>query len=175
MGCCSFIGCVVADSHTLDAALERVSQWRGEGQQIAFTNGVFDVLHVGHVAVLEAAAAEGDRLVVGVNSDASVRRLGKGDDRPIHGQANRARLLAALRCVDAVVVFDADTPLALVQAIKPDVLVKGGDYDPACHNPDGPRYMVGSAEVREWGGRVVAVPLVPGESTTATLQRIRKS
>lgn len=175
MGCCSFIGCVVADSHTLDAALERVSQWRGEGQQIAFTNGVFDVLHVGHVAVLEAAAAEGDRLVVGVNSDASVRRLGKGDDRPIHGQANRARLLAALRCVDAVVVFDADTPLALVQAIQPDVLVKGGDYDPACHNPDDPRYMVGSAEVREWGGRVVAVPLVPGESTTATLQRIRKS
>jgi len=165
----------VADSHTLDAALERVSRWRGEGQQIAFTNGVFDVLHVGHVAVLEAAAAEGDRLVVGVNSDASVRRLGKGDDRPIHGQANRARLLAALRCVDAVVVFDADTPLALVQAIEPDVLVKGGDYDPACLNPDDPCYMVGSAEVREWGGRVVAVPLVPGESTTATLQRIRKS
>ncbi len=165
----------MADSHTLDAALERVSRWRGEGQQIAFTNGVFDVLHVGHVAVLEAAAAEGDRLVVGVNSDASVRRLGKGDDRPIHGQANRARLLAALRCVDAVVVFDADTPLALVQAIEPDVLVKGGDYDPACLNPDDPCYMVGSAEVREWGGRVVAVPLVPGESTTATLQRIRKS
>ncbi len=165
----------MADSHTLDAALERVSQWRGEGQQIAFTNGVFDVLHVGHVAVLEAAAAEGDRLVVGVNSDASVRRLGKGDDRPIHGQANRARLLAALRCVDAVVVFDADTPLALVQAIQPDVLVKGGDYDPACLNPDDPHYMVGSAEVRERGGRVVAVPLVPGESTTATLQRIRKS
>ena len=165
----------MADSHTLDAALERVSRWRGEGQQIAFTNGVFDVLHVGHVAVLEAAAAEGDRLVVGVNSDASVRRLGKGDDRPIHGQANRARLLAALRCVDAVVVFDADTPLALVQAIEPDVLVKGGDYNPACLNPDDPCYMVGSAEVREWGGRVVAVPLVPGESTTATLQRIRKS
>ena len=165
----------MADSHTLDAALERVSRWRGEGQQIAFTNGVFDVLHVGHVAVLEAAAAEGDRLVVGVNSDASVRRLGKGDDRPIHGQANRARLLAALRCVDAVVVFDADTPLALVQAIEPDVLVKGGDYDPACLNPNDPCYMVGSAEVREWGGRVVAVPLVPGESTTATLQRIRKS
>ena len=165
----------MADSHTLDAALERVSRWRGEGQQIAFTNGVFDVLHVGHLAVLEAAAAEGDRLVVGVNSDASVRRLGKGDDRPIHGQANRARLLAALRCVDAVVVFDADTPLALVQAIEPDVLVKGGDYDPACLNPDDPCYMVGSAEVREWGGRVVAVPLVPGESTTATLQRIRKS
>lgn len=165
----------MADSHTLDAALERVSQWRAEGQQIAFTNGVFDVLHVGHVAVLEAAAAEGDRLVVGVNSDASVMRLGKGDDRPIHGQANRARLLAALRCVDAVVVFDADTPLSLVQAIQPDALVKGGDYDPICLNPDDPHYMVGSAEVRERGGRVVAVPLVPGESTTATLQRIRKS
>ena len=175
MGCCSFIGCVVADSHTLDAALERVSQWRAEGQQIAFTNGVFDVLHVGHVAVLEAAAAEGDRLVVGVNSDASVRRLGKGDDRPIHGQANRARLLAALRCVDAVVVFGEDTPLEVVKALRPTVLVKGGDYDPTCEDPSDPTYMVGSAEVKAQGGRAVAIPLVPGESTTATLKKIRTS
>jgi len=112
---------------------------------------------------------------VAVNSDESVRRLRKGEDRPIHGQANRARLLAALRCVDAVVVFGDDTPLALVQAIKPEVLVKGGDYDPTYLDSSDPRYMVGSAEVRSWGGRVVAVPLVPGESTTATLKRIRES
>lgn len=142
---------------------------------MVFTNGVFDVLHVGHVEVLERAAAEGDRLVVGVNSDASVRRLGKGDDRPIHGEQNRARLLAALRCVDAVVVFGDDTPLQLVHALRPDVLVKGGDYDPACTEVTDPTYMVGSAEVRSWGGRAVAVPLVPGQSTTATLNKIRTS
>ncbi len=165
----------MADSYSLDATLELVSQWRGEGLKVSFTNGVFDVLHVGHVAVLEAAAAEGDRLVVAVNSDDSVRRLSKGEDRPIYGQANRARLLASLRCVDAVVVFGDDTPLALVQAIKPEALVKGGDYDPTYLDPSDPRYMVGSAEVRSWGGRVVAVPLVPGESTTATLKRIRES
>lgn len=152
-----------------------VHQWKAEGLNVVFTNGVFDVLHVGHVEVLEKAAAEGDRLVVGVNADASVRRLGKGADRPIHPAANRARLLAALRCVDAVVVFDEDTPLNLVVALKPDVLVKGGDYDPSCTDASDPSYMVGSAEVASWGGRCVAVPLVPGESTTATLAKIRKS
>lgn len=142
--------------------------------QVVFTNGVFDVLHVGHVAVLEQAASEGDRLVVGVNSDSSVRRLGKGSDRPIHEESNRARLLAALRCVDAVVVFSEDTPLNLVAAMQPDVLVKGGDYDASCTVSSDPTYVVGSAEVRERGGRVVVVPLVPGQSTTATVNKIRK-
>ena len=154
---------------------QQVETWSSEGLNVVFTNGVFDVLHVGHIAVLEAAAAEGDRLVVGVNNDDSVRRLGKGPDRPIHEESNRARVLAALRSVDAVVLFEDDTPLVLVNSLQPDVLVKGGDYDAACTDETDPRYMVGSAEVREWGGCVVAVPLVPGESTTATLQRIRKS
>lgn len=158
-----------------EEATALVQKWKGEGWKVVFTNGVFDVLHVGHVEVLEKAAAEGDRLVVGVNADASVRRLGKGSDRPIHPEANRARLLAALRCVDAVVLFEEDTPLNLVVALKPDVLVKGGDYNPSCTDPSDPGYMVGSAEVASWGGRSVAVPLVPGESTTATLAKIRKS
>ena len=158
-----------------EEATALVQKWKGEGWKVVFTNGVFDVLHVGHVEVLEKAAVEGDRLVVGVNADASVRRLGKGSDRPIHPEANRARLLAALRCVDAVVLFEEDTPLNLVVALKPDVLVKGGDYNPSCTDPRDPSYMVGSAEVASWGGRSVAVPLVPGESTTATLAKIRKS
>ena len=158
-----------------EEATALVQKWKGEGWKVVFTNGVFDVLHVGHVEVLEKAAAEGDRLVVGVNADASVRRLGKGSDRPIHPEANRARLLAALRCVDAVVLFEEDTPLNLVVALKPDVLVKGGDYNPSCTDPSDLSYMVGSAEVASWGGRSVAVPLVPGESTTATLAKIRKS
>lgn len=167
----------MADSRvgTLQAITARVQEWKAEGRKVVFTNGVFDVLHVGHVEVLERAAAEGERLVVGVNSDASVKRLGKGDDRPIHAQEHRARLLAALRCVDAVVVFEEDTPLELVLAIKPDVLVKGGDYDPACTDPNDSTYMVGSAEVASWGGRAVAIPLVPGQSTTATLNKIRTS
>ena len=155
--------------------LSQVRSWQSQGLSVVFTNGVFDLLHVGHLAVLEAAASHGDRLVVGLNSDASVRRLGKGADRPVHGQENRAKLIEALRCVDAVVIFDEDTPLNLIQALRPTVLVKGGDYDAACTDPEDPKYMVGSAEVKGWGGRSVAVPLVPGESTTATLKRIRTS
>ena len=155
--------------------LAQVRTWQEQGLSVVFTNGVFDLLHVGHLAVLEAAASHGDRLVVGLNSDASVRRLGKGADRPVHGQENRARLIEALNCVNAVVIFDEDTPLTLIQSLQPSVLVKGGDYDAACTNPQDPKYMVGSAEVKGWGGSAVAVPLVPGESTTATLKRIRTS
>jgi len=131
-----------------------------------FTNGVFDLLHVGHVSLLEAARAEGAALVVGVNSDASVRRMGKGSDRPIVPGTDRARLLAALACVDCVVLFDADTPRALVTALRPDVLVKGADY---ARND-----IVGAAEVEGWGGRVVRVALVPGYSTSELLGRLRR-
>ena len=160
---------------TLDAVAQQVQSWKAQGLKVVFTNGVFDVLHVGHVEVLEVAASHGQKLVVGINSDASVRRLGKGADRPIHGEGNRARVVSALRSVDAVVVFEDDTPLALVNRLQPDVLVKGGDYDAACTDENDPRYMVGSAEVKAWGGHAVAVPLVPGQSTTATLAKIRTS
>ena len=130
-----------------------------------FTNGVFDLLHTGHVALLEAARAEGDALVVGVNSDASVRRLGKGDDRPLVPQAERARLLAALAAVDCVVLFDEDTPLVLIRRLRPDVLVKGADYGRAA--------IVGADDVEGWGGRVVRVPLVQDKSTTSLLAKLR--
>jgi len=132
---------------------------------VAFTNGVFDLLHGGHVALLEAARAAGDALVVGVNSDASVRRLGKGPDRPLVAEAERVRLLAALAAVDCVVLFNDDTPLALIERLHPDVLVKGADYAPEA--------IVGAAEVEGWGGRVVRVPLVEGKSTTDLVRKLR--
>lgn len=132
--------------------------------RLVFTNGVFDLLHPGHVDVLRAARAEGDVLVVGVNSDSSVRRL-KGESRPVRNEAERIYVLAALESVDAVVVFDEDTPLALVEAIEPDVIVKGGDYSEET--------IVGASVVRSRGGRVVVVPLTPGQSTTSIIEKLR--
>lgn len=134
---------------------------------LVFTNGVFDLLHRGHVEYLHAARAFGDLLVVGLNTDASVRRLGKGADRPVNPQEDRAVVLAALAAVDAVVLFDEDTPRELVAALLPDVLVKGGDY--AAHE------VAGGAEVRAAGGRVEIVPLLAGRSTTSILERARRN
>ncbi len=131
---------------------------------LVFTNGVFDLLHPGHVDLLTAARAEGNALIVGVNGDSSVRRL-KGPTRPIRGEAERAYLVAALEAVDAAVLFDQDTPLELVRHLRPDVLVKGGDYTPDT--------VVGRSDVEAWGGRVVIVPLTPGHSTTTTIARMR--
>jgi D-beta-D-heptose 7-phosphate kinase/D-beta-D-heptose 1-phosphate adenosyltransferase len=127
---------------------------------------VFDLLHTGHVALLEAARAEGDALIVGINTDASVRRLGKGTDRPVVREAERARLVAALAAVDCVVLFDDDTPIALIRTLKPDVLVKGADYAADA--------IVGAQDVEGWGGRVVRVPLVKDQSTTTLLERLRR-
>jgi D-beta-D-heptose 7-phosphate kinase/D-beta-D-heptose 1-phosphate adenosyltransferase len=142
--------------------------WRaGQPGPVVFTNGVFDLLHSGHIALLEAARAEGAALVVAVNTDASVRRLAKGPDRPLVPHGERARLVAALACVDCVVLFDEDTPLALIRRLKPDVLVKGADYARA--------EIVGADEVEAWGGRVVRVPLVPGLSTTGLVARLRRA
>jgi rfaE bifunctional protein nucleotidyltransferase chain/domain len=143
---------------------EAVEFRRSVRGRVVFTNGVFDLLHPGHIDVLRAARAEGDVLLVGLNSDASVRRL-KGPERPVRNEAERAYVLAALESVDAVIVFDEDTPLTLVQSIEPDVIVKGGDYTEAS--------IVGAAEVRRLGGRVVVVPLTPGQSTTSILEKLR--
>ncbi|MDP4587139.1 MAG: D-glycero-beta-D-manno-heptose 1-phosphate adenylyltransferase [Flavobacteriales bacterium] len=158
---------------TLKSALELVKEWKDNGEKVVFTNGVFDILHLGHVTYLEAAKAEGDRLVLGLNSDESVRRLNKGPERPINPEHARAGVLMALKAIDAVVVFGDDTPLALINALKPDVLVKGGDYDPNETDPSKKTYMVGSTEVRALGGEVVAIPLVDGFSTTNIVRRMR--
>lgn len=138
-----------------------------QGKRVVFTNGVFDLLHAGHVQVLEAARALGDALVVGLNTDESVRRLGKGADRPINPLEDRAAVVAALRCVDAVVAFSEDDPSALLAELRPDVHVKGGDYDPET--------MPETPIVRGYGGEVVILPLLPGRSTTAMLAKARES
>ena len=132
---------------------------------MVFTNGVFDLLHPGHVELLEAARREGGALIVGVNSDASVRRLGKGTARPVAAEAARARVLAALAAVDCVVLFEDDTPRQLIEALAPDVLVKGADYSRD--------RIVGADWIEARGGRVVQVPLVAGFSTSALVERLR--
>ena len=140
-------------------------RWRAaQAGRVVFTNGVFDLLHPGHVDILVGARRCGDALVVGLNSDTSVKRL-KGPERPVRSEAERAYVLAALEAVDCVVVFDADTPIDLVEALRPDVLVKGGDYTEAT--------IVGASEVRGWGGDVRVIPLTPGQSTTNIIQTLR--
>lgn len=138
---------------------------RAAGKAVVFTNGVFDLLHPGHVRYLQAARALGDALVVAVNSDRSVRAQGKGPDRPITPEAERAEILDALACVDAVTIFDEDTPLDVITAVQPDVLVKGADW--------GPDAIVGSDVVKARGGRVERVTLAEGYSTTEVLRKIR--
>lgn len=154
---------------TLD--LTRALAWREElrarGGRLVFTNGVFDLLHAGHVEYLAAARALGDALVVAVNSDASARRLGKGADRPLCPLEDRLLVLSGLEAVDALAVFDEDTPLRLIQALRPDVLAKGADYAVEA--------IVGAAETLARGGRVERIPLREGRSTTALVSRIRAS
>lgn len=140
--------------------------WRMRGDVIVFTNGCFDILHPGHVEYLQEAARLGNRLVIGLNSDASVSRL-KGAGRPVNPQSTRAVLLAALHHTDAVVVFDEDTPLRLIQQVKPDILAKGADYDED--------KIVGAAFVKEYGGRVERIALKEGYSSTAVIQKIKNS
>ncbi|MEY4958549.1 MAG: hypothetical protein RL409_2806 [Gemmatimonadota bacterium] len=145
--------------------LEQVGIWRRSVRgEVVFTNGVFDLLHPGHVDVLDRARREGAALVVGVNSDASVKRL-KGPTRPIRTSVERIAVLAGLEAVDAVVLFEQDTPIELVRAIEPDVIVKGGDYSPET--------IVGADLVTARGGRVVVIPLVDGHSTTSTIEKLR--
>jgi rfaE bifunctional protein nucleotidyltransferase chain/domain len=147
-------------------SLAEALEWRiGQTGSVVFTNGVFDLLHVGHVELLESARREGAALIVGLNTDGSVRRLGKGVDRPVTPHGSRARVIAGLAAVDCVVLFDEDTPFELISRIKPDVLVKGADYS---------RDMIVGADVVEGrGGRVVRVPLITGVSTSSIVERLR--
>jgi rfaE bifunctional protein nucleotidyltransferase chain/domain len=156
------------DTKSKVRALPEALIWRArQAGPVVFTNGVFDLLHPGHVELLEAARREGSVLIVGVNSDASARRLGKGPDRPVNPEAARARVLAGLAAVDCVVLFESETPLALIQQLAPDVLAKGADYAREA--------IVGVDVVESRGGRVVRVPLVSGFSTTSIVDRLRAS
>ena len=146
--------------------------WQKSKSRVCFTNGCFDILHKGHVKYLSEAKALGDILVVGVNSDDSVRRLNKAPNRPVHDQTSRAYLIAALEFVDVVVVFNEDTPENLINEIVPDLLVKGGDYDPGEEDRNHPKYIVGRDVVLKNGGSVKTIDFVEGFSTTETLKKL---
>ncbi len=150
---------------SLDAAVDRVGSWRHRGERIGFTNGCFDLIHPGHVALLARSRAACDRLVVGLNSDSSTRRL-KGDSRPVQAEAARAAVLASLASVDLVIIFAEDTPIRLIEALRPEILAKGADYTID--------QVVGGDVVRAYGGEVVLVDLEPGHSTTATIERMSR-
>ena len=152
---------------SLDAAVAFVEKERRSGKTIVFTNGVFDLLHIGHVRYLRQASELGDVLVVGVNADASVRRLGKGPDRPVTPEVERAEIVAALSIVDAVLIFEEDTPAEIIERLLPDILVKGADWQ-GRENP-------GQKLIEARGGRMVFIPLESGYSTTGILKSIRKS
>lgn len=150
--------------NTLSELLPKVAQWKAEGQKIVFTNGVFDLIHTGHITYLAQAAELGHKLIIGLNSDASVKRL-KGESRPVNHQDSRALLLSAFFFIDAIVVFEEDTPANLINAVMPDVLVKGGDY--TIEN------IVGAKEVVANGGEVKTINFVEGYSSTSIINKIR--
>lgn len=150
---------------TLQQLQHAVQQWRSAQKTIAFTNGCFDILHAGHITSLQEAAEQADYLVVGLNADSSVKKL-KGNSRPINQQFARAQVLAALAMVDAVVIFSEPTPLELITFIRPDVLVKGGDYKI--------EDIAGAKEVLSWGGRVIINPILEGFSTTGTIKKLQQ-
>lgn len=150
---------------TAEEAVQKIAQWRLLGKTVAFTNGCFDILHKGHIFSLSAAAREADYLIIGLNSDASTKRL-KGNDRPVNDQLARAQLLSALVMVDAVIIFDEDTPLELIKKILPDVLVKGGDYTV--------EQIAGAKEVIAHGGKVIINPILERFSTTGLIDKISK-
>jgi rfaE bifunctional protein nucleotidyltransferase chain/domain len=156
---------------SLDNAKRRVNMWHLKNDKVVFTNGCFDILHKGHVTYLAKSAELGDRLIVAINTDASVRELGKGENRPINPEDARAIVLSALGFVDMVVFFDDHTPLKVIEFLQPDVLVKGADYDPQETNPESKKYIVGSDFIKKNGGEVVAIQLVEGYSTTAIIEK----
>lgn len=156
----------------LTTAKAQVAQWQKEGETIVFTNGCFDVLHRGHVEYLALSAEKGTKLVLGLNSDASVRRQGKSPERPINDEISRGIVLAGLFAVDLIVIFDQDTPLELISELKPNVLTKGADYDPNETDSSSKKHIVGSDLVKQNGGQVYAIPLVEGFSTTNTIKKI---
>lgn len=160
---------------SLTTLTKKVANWKAANQKVVFTNGVFDLLHRGHVEYLAKAADCGAKFIVAVNADASVKRLGKGDSRPLQDEYSRALIMAALTFVDAVVIFDADTPLNLISEIKPDVLIKGGDYDASTTDKTSKKYIVGSDIVKQNNGSVQVIQFVEGFSTTKIEEKIKKS
>lgn len=159
---------------SLNDLIQEITALKSQKKKIVFTNGCFDILHKGHVVYLNRAADFGDVLVLGLNSDSSVKRQGKGEDRPINNFDSRALIIAGLSCVDYVVEFDDDTPLNLIEKIIPDVLIKGGDYDKNETDKNAKKYIVGRETVLANGGKVEVIDFVQGFSTTSIIQKLKK-
>jgi|TARA_R110000737_G_scaffold134970_2_gene166175 rfaE bifunctional protein nucleotidyltransferase chain/domain len=155
----------------LDEAQRLISLWKKDNQKVVFTNGCFDILHKGHVTYLAKAADLGDKLIVALNTDASVKAQNKGPERPINPEDARLLVLASLSFVDLVVLFSGETPLNEIELLQPSILAKGADYDPNETNANNKKYIVGSKEVRNYGGKVAVIDLVDGFSTTAILSK----
>ena len=156
---------------TTEEAARFVAMYHLKNEKVVFTNGCFDILHLGHITYLAEAASLGNRLIVGINSDRSVKALNKAPNRPINIEQARAQIIAALGFVDLVIIFDDETPLELIHTLETDVLVKGGDYDANEMNSSSKKYIVGSDIVRKKGGSVVTINLVEGYSTTAIIEK----
>jgi D-glycero-beta-D-manno-heptose 1-phosphate adenylyltransferase len=155
--------------------LDKIINWKSNNQKIVFTNGVFDIIHRGHIEYLAEAASCGDKFVVAVNADESVRRLGKGSSRPLQDENSRALIIAALTFVDAVIVFNDDTPFNLISELTPNVLIKGGDYDANCVDASNKKFIVGSDVVKNNKGEVRVIQFVEGYSTTKIEEKIKNS
>lgn len=158
---------------TKDQAIQIVEKWKSENKTIVFTNGCFDILHKGHVTYLAKAAEYGDKLIIGLNTNESVKQQGKGDERPINSEDARLFVLASLEVVDLVILFNDQTPIDLIETLVPTILVKGADYDENEYNPSSKKYIIGSDVVRSNGGKVKTVDLEDGYSTTSLISKIK--
>lgn len=158
---------------SLEEMVQRVQEWKLAGEKVVFTNGCFDILHEGHVTYLAKAADFGSKLIIAINTDASVKRQGKGEERPINPESSRALILASLEFVDGVVFFDEDTPVSVIELLKPSVLVKGADYDANEQDSSSKKYIVGRDVMLANGGEVKTVALVEGFSTTNIVKKLK--
>lgn len=159
--------------HTAETVSRLIARWRLMSEKLVFTNGCFDILHLGHIDYLAKAADLGTRLIVAVNSDDSVKRLGKGETRPIQDEHSRSLIIASLHVVDAVIIFNEDTPYEIIKMLQPDVLAKGADYDANETDPKSKKYIVGSDVVKARGGSVATIEYLPGYSTTNIEKKIK--
>ncbi len=158
---------------SLDEAKRRVNTWKMKDEPVVFTNGCFDIFHVGHLTYLAHAASLGKHLIVALNTDKSVRSQNKGEERPINPELARAMVIAGIGFVDLVIFFESDTPLDVIRELQPDILVKGADYDAEVTEPTNKKYIVGSDIVRQNGGKIITIPLVEGYSTTNILNKAK--
>ena len=166
---------IIKKINTKDQLLEKINDWKLTNQKVVFTNGVFDIIHRGHIEYLAQAADFGNKFIVAINADTSVKNLGKGDSRPLQDENSRALIIAALTFVDAVLIFNDNTPLNIISEIIPDILIKGGDYDVSISDTSDKKYIVGSDIVKNNGGKVEVIQFIKGYSTSKIEEKIKNT